>query len=499
MSAAEEQARAAAPATQEASETDYDRMVRTFCDEANVTEEREVNQVRSYFDEFLRQAVRMGPVVANNVDRTVKYWIGEIDKKLSAQLDEVLHHADFQKLEGTWRGLKYLVHNSETGDNLHIRVFNATKRELFKDLERAVEFDQSGLFKKIYEEEYGILGGHPYGMLVGDYDFSYKAEDVLMLQKISGIAASAHAPFVAAVSPEMFRMKSFTELGDVRDLAGIFRGVEHTSWRSFRESPDSRYLALTMPRVLGRLPYGKNFTQVDEFNYEENVDGKEHSRYLWMNSAWAYAVRVTHAFSIDGWFGRTRGVEGGGLVEGLPVHTFKTDDGSVAMKCPTEIGITDRREYELSSLGFLPLIHYKHRDCAAFIGSQTCNKPQDYFDPRDKANAELSSKLNLIMSVSRFAHYLKAMTRDRIGAIMEVADCRAWLNDWINNYVCDPATAGEEMRAQRPLAQASIEVTEIPGRPGWFTAKAFLRPHFQFEGMDAAFSLVAEVPNKGGG
>lgn len=496
MSAPEQAAGAAAAATTEADPLGemldkYDKVARN----ANA---KEAQMARGYFEEFIKSAVKPGMVVSKDVETNIKYWIGEVDKKLTAQLNEVMHHPDFQKLESTWRGLHYLVMNSETGEDMKIRVLNVSKRDLFKDLDKAVEFDQSALFKKVYEEEYGTLGGYPFGMLMGDYYFDYSAEDISLLKMIGGVAAASHAPFVCAPSAKMFRLDSFTDLGTPRDLTKIFAGVEYAPWKSFRESEDSRYVAMTMPRVLGRLPYGANFKKVDTFNFEEQVDGKNHENYLWMSSAWAYCARVTDAFAKDGWFARTRGVEGGGKVEGLPVHTFATDDGGVAMKCPSEIGLTDRREFELSNLGFLPLVHYKNRDLAAFIGTQSCNKPKDYFDTNAKANAELSAKLNYLLCVSRFAHYLKVMARDKIGSFMEVDDCKRWLNEWINNYVCDPKLAGEEMKARAPLADARIDVEEVKGKPGWYQAVAYLRPHFQLETLTTSMRLVAEVPKRSG-
>jgi type VI secretion system protein ImpC len=459
--------------------------------------DKEADRAKDYFRQFVEHAVKPGQVVSKDVETNVKFWIGELDKKLSAQLNEVMHHPDFQRLESTWRGLHYLVHQSETGESLKIRVLNVSKRDLFKDLEKAVEFDQSALFKKVYEEEYGQLGGAPYGMLVGDYEFSRHPEDIGLLKLISNVAAAAHAPFVATSSPKLFNMESFTELSAPRDLAKIFEGVEYAAWKSFRESEDSRYVALTLPHVLGRLPYGENFTKVDEFNFEEFVDGKHHDKYLWMSAAWAYAARITDAFAKYGWMARTRGVEGGGKVEGLPVHTFPTDDGDVAMKCPTEIAISDRREFELSNLGFLPLLHSKNRDFAVFMGAQSAQKPKTYFDPLANANAELSAKFNLILCTSRFAHYLKVMARDKIGSFMEVKDCERWLNDWINNYVvANPEDAGEETKAKRPLSEARIEVREVKGKPGWYEAIAYLRPHYQLEALSTSMRLVAEVPKK---
>jgi type VI secretion system protein ImpC len=488
-----EQAKAA-PAT---ATTQEDNLLDKILDRTKPINERERERNKDYVDEFLRHVVKPGQVVSKDVETNIKYWIAEVDKKLSAQLNEVMHHPDFQRLEGTWRGLHYLVMQSETGENLKIRVINVNKRELFRDLEKAVEFDQSAMFKKVYEEEYGQLGGQPYGMLVGDYEFSREAEDVSLLKMISNVAAAAHAPFVAAASPRLFNFERFTELTAPRDLAKIFDSVEYAAWKSFRESEDSRYTALTLPHVLARLPYGANFKRVDAFNFEEFVDGKDHDKYLWMNAAWAYATRITDAYAKYGWMARTRGVEGGGKVEGLPVHTFPTDDGDVAMKCPTEIAISDRREFELSNLGFLPLLHSKNRDFAVFMGAQSCQKPKQYFEPDANANSELSAKYNYILCVSRFAHYLKVMARDKIGSFMEVKDCENWLNKWIKNYVvANPQDVGDETKAKKPLADARVEVREVKGKPGWYEAVAYLRPHFQLETLTTSMRLVAEVPKK---
>src|SRR5262245_8553989 len=457
---------------------------------------QEQARAKDYFRQFLQHVVQPGQVVSKDAETNIKAWIAEIDQKLSAQMNEVLHDTGLQQLESTWRGLHYLVDQTETGESLKIRVLNVKKQELFRDLERAVEFDQSNLFKKIYEEEYGQLGGQPYGMLVGDYDFGRSAEDVSLLKMISGVAATAHAPFVSNASAKLFNFDSYTELANPRDLAKIFEAVEYAPWRSFRESEDSRYVALTMPRTLGRLPYGQDFKRVTDFNFEEEVDGKEHNNYLWMGAAWAYAARITDAYAQWGWMARTRGVEGGGKVEGLPVHTFPTDDGDVAMKCPTEIAISDRREFELSNLGFMPLLHSKGSDFAVFMGAQSCQKPKTYFDPTANANAELSAKFNLIMCTSRFAHYLKVMARDKIGSFMEVTDCERWLNDWINNYCVNPNGASDELKARKPLADGNVQVREVKGKPGFYEAVAYLRPHYQLEGLSASMRLVAEVPKK---
>ncbi len=452
----------------------------------------------SALDEFVKQAIQPGQVLHKDVEANIKIWINAIDQKLSAQMNEILHDPEYQRLEGTWRGLHYLVHQSETGQTLQIRVMNAKKQELAKDLENAVEFDMSETFKKVYEDEYGILGGTPYGMMVGDYDYDLKrSPDIKMLQNLAGVAAAAHAPLVTNVSAKSFNMDRFSELSNPRDLAKIFSSVDYAPWQSFRESEDSRYVAMTLPRVLARLPYGERFNPITEFNFEENVDGTDHDKYQWMGSAWTYATRITDAFSKHGWMARTRGVEGGGKVEGLPVHTFPTDDGDVAMKCPTEVGITDRREKELSDLGFLPLIHCKGKDFAAFMGAQSTQKPQKYDREGATANAALSAKFNQILCVSRFAHFLKVMVRNRIGSFMERADMERWLNRWIDNYVVgNPEEQPDEVKAKRPLSWAKIEVQDVPGQPGYYRARALMRPHFQLEGLDISLRLVAKQLNQ---
>ncbi len=494
MSTAEQTAGAAAA---EAQDAEAPNLLDQVISATRPQSEAEAERAKDYFKQFLGELVKPGQKVSKDVESSIKHWVSKIDQTLSAQLNEVMHDPAFQKLESTWRGLHYLVHQSETGESLKIRVLNVSKKELFKDLERAAEFDQSSLFKKIYEEEYGQLGGQPYGMLVGDYEFGRSAEDISLLKMISNVAAASHAPFVSNVSPKMFNMESYTELSAPRDLAKVFDSVEYAAWKSFRESEDSRYVSLAMPRVLSRLPYGPNFKTIEEFNFEETVDGTDHNSYGWMGAAWAYATRMTDAFAQYGWFARSRGVEGGGKVEGLPVHTFPTDDGDVAMKCPTEIAITDRREFELSNLGFLPLVHSKGNDFAVFMGAQSCQKPKTYFDPIANSNAELSSKFNLILNTSRFAHYLKVMARDKIGSFAEVSDLSYWLNNWISQYCVDPNGASDAIKARKPLSEATVEVRAVAGKPGFFEAVAYMKPHYQLEGLSASMRLVAEVPKKG--
>jgi type VI secretion system protein ImpC len=449
---------------------------------------------RDMVKEFVKEVLQGSITVARDTDAMINARIAQIDHLISIQLNEVMHAPEFQKLEGSWRGLKYLISNSETSDKLKIKVLNVNKKELLRDLQRAPEFDQSALFKKVYEEEFGVFGGSPFGALIGDYEFNKSGQDIELLEKISQVAAASHAPFLTAASHEMFNLESYTELDAPRDLGRVFDTTEYARWKGFRQSEDSRYVALTCPRVLLRLPYGKETVPVDGFNYEERVDGRDHGKYLWGNAAWALGTRLTSAFAQYGWCACIRGVESGGLVEGLPVHTFQTGEGDVAMKCPTEVPITDRREKELADLGFAPLVHCKDTDYAAFFSVQSAQKPKVYDQPSATANARISAQLPYILAVSRFAHYLKAMMRDKIGGYMSRQDAEAFLNTWIQGYVVPNDDAAFSMKAKKPLKEARVDVMEIPGKPGCYRAVAFLRPHFQLDELTISMRLVADLP-----
>jgi type VI secretion system protein ImpC len=444
--------------------------------------------------EFVHQVLEGSMTVSKDAEMMIAARIAQIDHLVSLQLNEVLHAPQFQKLEGTWRGLKYLLDQSETSDKLKIKVLNVTKKELLRDLQRAPEFDQSAMFKKVYEEEYGIFGGAPFGALVGDYEFGRGPEDIELLEKVAQVASAAHAPFLTATSPEMLNMDSFTAIDAPRDMAKIFDSSEYAKWKSFRQSEDSRYVGLCLPHVLMRLPYGKNGVQIDGFNYEEGVDGTDHDKYLWGNAAYALGARLTQAFAQYGWCAAIRGVEGGGLVEGLPTHTFTTDSGDVALKCPTEAPITDRREKELADLGFIPLVHCKGTDYAAFFSVQSGQKAKVYDSEAANANARLSTQLPYILAISRFAHYLKSMMRDKLGSFMSRTECERFLNQWIVNYVTPDDSAAPSVKASHPLRDARIEVSEVPGKPGVYRAVSFLRPHFQLDELSVSLRLVAELP-----
>jgi type VI secretion system protein ImpC len=449
---------------------------------------------RDMVKEFVAQVLEGEMKLSRDADATINARIAQIDHLLSLQLNEILHHPAFQKLEASWRGIKYMMNQSETSSMLKIRVLNVSKKELLRDLQRAPEFDQSVMFKKIYEDEFGIFGGEPFGALIGDYEFSKHPEDIELLEKVSQVAAGAHAPFLTAAAPELLNLDSFSQLGDPRDIGKIFDSTEFAKWKSFRASEDSRYVGLTMPRVLVRLPYGKDTKPVDDFSYEEGVDGTDHSKYLWGNAAYALGARLTTAFAQYGWCASIRGVEGGGLVEGLPTHTFRTDEGDVALKCPTEVAITDRREKELADQGLIPLVHCKGTDYAAFFSVQSTNKPKKFDKAAANANARLSSQLPYILAVSRFAHYMKSIMRDKIGGFMSRLECQNFLTQWIMQYVTADDQASAATKAKFPLREAKIEVSEIPGKPGAYRAIAFLRPHFQLDELTVSLRLVAELP-----
>jgi len=452
-------------------------------------------RAKDIIGELVKEVMGGTVVVSDNLSANIDARIAEIDELLSEQLSEVMHAPAFQQLESNWTGLHYLCKQTSTGERLKIKVLNAAKKDVVKDFKTAIDFDQSALFKKIYEEEFGTFGGAPFGALIGDYDLGRGAEDMYFLDQMSHVAAAAHAPFIAAAAPELFGQETFTDLGKPRDLAKIFDTVDYAKWKSFRESEDSRYVGLTLPRFLGRLPFNpKDGLTTEGFNFEERVDGQDHAKYLWVNTAFAFAARLTSAFEQYGWCAAIRGVEGGGLVEDLPTHTFKTDEGEVALKCPTELSITDRREKELSDLGFIPLVHCKDTDYAAFFGAQSVQKARKYDSDAANANAQLSAQLQYVFSVCRIAHYLKAILRDKIGSFASTGEVQAFLNRWITQYVTTDDTASQDVKAAYPLREAAVEVQEVPGKPGAFRAVAFVRPHYQLDELTVSLRLVADLP-----
>lgn len=462
------------------------------------TEEAQ-SAIESSVKTLAAQALEQASLISDDALQSVENMIAEIDRKLSAQISEILHNEEFQKLEGAWRGLHYLINNSETDEMLKIRVLNVSKKDLHKTLKKfkGAAWDQSPIFKKLYEEEYGQYGGEPYGCLVGDYYFDQTGPDVELLGEMAKIAASAHAPFVTGTDPALLQFESWGELANPRDLTKITSTPEYAAWNALRESEDSKYVALGMPRFLGRPPYGAKTNPVEEFNFEEDTGSAESTNFAWINAAYGMAANINRSFKAFGWCSRIRGIESGGLIEDLPVHTFPTDDGGVDMKCPTEIAIGDRREKELDSLGMMALVHRKNTNMAAFIGGQTLHKPAVYDDPDATANAKLGSRLPYIFATSRFAHYLKCMVRDKVGSFKSREDMESWLGDWIQQYVdLSAAVSSEETKARKPLAAAEVTVQEDEENPGYYKSQFFLRPHYQLEGLSVSLRLVSKLPSE---
>ena len=445
-----------------------------------------------------QQALSNTQLISGDSLRSIEAIIAALDAKLTEQINVIMHTEDFQTLEAAWRGLHYMVNNTETDEQLKIRVLNISKKDVGRTLKkfRGTAWDQSPIFKRVYEHEYGQLGGEPYGCLVGDYHFDHSPPDVELLSSIAQISAAIHAPFISGVAPGLMQMDSWSELANPRDLTKIFQTPEYAAWRSLRESDDARYIGLAMPRFLARLPYGSKTDPVEEFDFEEETESADSNKYVWANSAYAMAVNINRSFKMYGWCSRIRGIESGGAVEGLPTHTFPTDDGGVDMKCPTEIAISDRREAELAKVGLMPLIHKKNSDFAAFIGAQSLQKPAEYEDPDATANANLAARLPYLFATCRFAHYLKCIVRDKIGSFKERDDMQRWLQDWITQYVDgDPARSSEETKAMKPLAAAEVVVEEVEGNPGYYSSKFYLRPHYQLEGLTVSLRLVSKLPS----
>ena len=461
--------------------------------------DRAREEVESAVRTLAEQVLNKSDIVSDDVTQTINAYVAELDRKITEQLNLVLHHPEFQKLESAWRGLHYLVNNTETDQQLKIRVMNISKKELGKTLKRykGTAWDQSPIFKKIYEEEYGQLGGEPYGCFIGDYYFDQSPPDVELLAGMAQVAAAAHAPFIAAANSTLLGMDSWSELTNPRDLAKLTSTPDYAAWRSLRDSDDAKYLALAMPRTLSRLPYGAATNPVEEFNFEEDANGQDSSKYLWQNAAYAMAVNINRSFKEYGWCSRIRGVESGGMVEGLPVHTFPSDDGGVDMKCPTEIAISDRRSAELDKLGLMPLVHRKGTDMAAFIAAQSLHKPAEYDDPDATANAALGARLPYLFACNRFAHYLKCMVRDKIGSFKDRSAMESWLQSWINQYVDgNPALSSEDTKARKPLAGAQVVVEEIEGAPGYYQSRFYLKPHYQLEGLTVSLRLTSKLPSE---
>ena len=493
---AEKKAAEGAAAEAVATEDDFAALLQK---EFKPKSDRAKEEVQTAVQTLAEQVLQGEVLMADDVVGTISAIIAEIDLKLTEQVNQIMHHEDFRKLEGAWRGLHHLVNNTETDEMLKIRVMPISKKELGKTLKKykGTAWDQSPLFKRIYEEEFGQLGGEPYGCLVGDYHFDHSPPDVEILSGMAQIASAGHAPFITGADSALMGMDSWQELSNPRDLAKIFSTPEYAAWRSLRDSEDAKYLGLAMPRFLARQPYGAKTDPVEEFDFEEDTEGANSDKYVWANSAYAMATNINQAFKEYGWCTQIRGVESGGTVTDLPVHTFPTDDGGVDMKCPTEIAISDRREAELAASGLMPLIHRKNSDLAAFIGAQSLHKPAEYDDADASANAALAARLPYLFASCRFAHYLKCIVRDKVGSFSDRAAMQRWLQEWIMQYVDgDPANSSDKQKARKPLSAAEVVVEEVEGNPGYYTSKFFLRPHYQLEGLTVSLRLVSKLPSE---
>lgn len=480
-----------------AESTDFDRIMTEVVGSFGRTTQETADSIKRAVRTLAEVALEETRIIPGDSVKTIEAMIAEIDRKLSEQINLIMHHSDYRAIEGTWRGLFHLVSKTETGANLRIKVLNASKKDLagtFKKFPGA-SWDQSPLFKRIYEEEFGAAGGTPYGALVGDYYFDHSAEDILVLKGMAQISAAAHAPFITGTDPKLMRMESWLDLSKPSQMEKIFTTPDYAPWRSLRASDDSRYLALTLPRFLSRLPYGAE-NPTESFVFTEDVSGADHNKFVWSNAAYAMAANLTRAFKEYGWCASIRGRENGGSVEGLPCHTFPTDDGGIDQKCPTEIAISNRREAELSNCGLLPLVHWKNTDFAVFVGAQSLQKPAEYDNPDATANARLSARLPYLFAVCRFAHYLKAMMNDKIGSTKTREQLADYLERWIAQYITTDPFAPDEVKAEKPLAAAELVIEDVPGNPGYYKARWSLRPHYQLEGMTITLSLVAKLPSE---
>jgi type VI secretion system protein ImpC len=493
---AKEQKTSAPQATTEVAETsDFASLLNK---EFKPKSDRAKEEISSAVETLAEYVLKDSAVISEDAVASIESLIAQIDQKLTEQVNKIIHHEDFQQLESAWRGLAYMVNNTETDESLKIKVMSISKKELHKTLKKykGTAWDQSPLFKQMYEQEYGQFGGEPFGCITGDYYFDHSPQDVETLRGMSQICAAMHAPFISAVSPKTLQFDSWGELSNPRDLTKIFGTPEYAAWRSLRESDDARYLGLAMPRFLGRTPYGAATDPVESFDFEEDTEGADSSNYSWCNAAYAMSTNINQSFKLYGWCSRIRGIESGGAVENLPTHTFPTDDGGVDMKCPTEIAISDRREAELAKNGFMPLIHKKNSDFAAFIGAQSLQKPQEYEDPDATANANLAARLPYLFATCRFAHYLKCIVRDKIGSFKEEDDMQRWLNGWIDQYVDgDPENSSEATKARKPLAAAEVVVEADESNPGYYRSRFYLRPHYQLEGLTVSLRLVSKLPS----
>jgi type VI secretion system protein ImpC len=447
---------------------------------------------------LLAQLIGPGKVVNKVTKAVVDDMIAELDAKLSLQVDAILHHPEYQKLESAWRSLKYMIDNTDFRENIKIEILNVSKEDLIGDFEDSPEIPKSGLYKTVYTAEYGQFGGQPYAAMVGNYDFGPGPQDMKLLQNIASVSAMAHAPFIAAAGPQFFDLEDFNDLPNLKDLKSIFEGPKYIKWQAFRESEDARYVGLTMPRFLLRLPYDKDDVSIKSFVYEENVSSG-HNQYLWGNSAFAFAGRLTESFAKYRWCANIIGPQGGGAVQDLCMHQYEAM-GATQTKIPTEVMISERREFELAEEGFIALTYRKGSDNAAFFSANSVQKAKNFGISKEGKEAELNYKLGLqlpyMFVINRLAHYLKVIQRENIGTWKERSDLESELNKWISQYVTEMENPSASARSRRPLRAAEVTVDSVPGEPGWYKVGLKVRPHFKYMGASFTLSLVGKLDKK---
>jgi type VI secretion system protein ImpC len=467
--------------------------VMAYTDAAALAESRANERFGAELSFFLESVIQSGESIEKIDKYVLDKIIADIDSKISDQLDEVMHHPDFQKMESAWRSLKFLVDRTDFRKNVKIDLLDLGKEELVEDFEDAAEIIQSGLYKQVYSDEYDTPGGEPYGVMISNYEFSSGPEDVGFLQNISKVAAACHCPFIGSATPKFFGKEKVQDLPKIEDLHTFMDRSEFLRWNAFRKTEDSRYVGLTMPRFALRLPYGADTIPVKEFNYTEKITGEDHDKYLWGNGSFAFAANMVRSFIDNGWCVQIRGPESGGKVEDLPVHFFDVGKGT-QMKIPTEILIPETREFEFANEGFIPLSFYKNRNYACFFSANSSQKPQEYDDPTVTANMRINSRLPYIFMVSRIAHYLKVIQRENIGTTKSRSVLQDELNKWVKGLVTEMPDPGPELIATHPLKAAEVLVNEIPDNPGFFSVSLSVMPHFQIEGIDINLSLVSQMP-----
>jgi type VI secretion system protein ImpC len=467
--------------------------IQDFKDPTSIAEKPKGAMVAAALRVFIDAVAQLEKPVERIDKHLLDGMIASLDSKMSDQLNEILHHENFQQLESSWRGLKFVIDRTDFRKNVRIEMIDISKTALRASFEDAPELIQSGLYKHVYNGAYDQPGADPYGAMVSNFEFDNSAPDITLMQEIAKVSSAAHCPFLGAIGPKFFGKKSMEDWKRIPDLNAWMETADYIKWRSFRESEDSRYIGLTFPRFLLRLPYGPDTAPVKSFNYQENVKGPDHEKYLWGNSAFAFATNLIRAYTNDGWCVQIRGPQAGGAVDNLPVHVYDVGKGKQA-KIPTEVPVDETLEFACANLGFIPFSHYQGRDYACFFSANSTQKPAIYEQPEATANSRINARLPYIFLASRIAHYLKVIQRENIGTTKDRLKIEQDLNEWIRTLVTEMKNPSEEQIAKHPLRAAQVRVYDIEENPGFFRVEMMIMPHFQIEGMDISLSLVGKLP-----